>query len=472
MQKKAAIFGLAFASLLAWTPAARAAILESPAQGATLSGLGFISGWKCHAGNITVVIDENGEHLSVAMHQERGDLRLVCGGTIRHGFIKQFNWALLGDGEHVVVAYDDGVEFGRSTFTVGTTGEEFLTDVRRRTVLDGFPALGERAVLEWNESTQHFEIVAVWGTTLTGAYDRTYWRQYTEDQVTGAYTTDAELYAELPDVAACVAGRLTQAAKNRALEAANQIRALHGLPAVIWSTVYSQQVQEAGLIQAANGYPGHQVDPSAECYTAEGAEGSQTGNLSGYTTGLLKSRDPARYMVGWANDVGNRSLVSGVGHRRWLLNPFAVYFAYGQVYGYAAHKVLGYDREPARDVRPEVEFVAFPYEVYPFHLVEGDPPWSISVIEDPDNWYWGNRYDYFREATITVTRVVDGAELSITDRYTDTRGVGVPNVLSWRVDGWEHDTLYEVAIRGVTMQDGSTREYVYSVFIDRQNLEE
>ena len=468
---KAMLIGLALVSLAASPASLQATVLESPAAGAVLSGIGFISGWKCDASNITVVIDENGEHLSVAMHQERGDLRLVCGGTIRHGFIKQFNWALLGDGEHVVVAYDDGVEFARSTFTVGTTGEEFLTDVSHRTVLDGFPAPGERAVLEWNESTQHFEIVTVWGMALDGEYDRSYWEQYTEDQVTRAYTTDEELYAELPDVDTCVAGRLTQAAKNRALEAANQIRALHGLPAVIWSTVYSRHVQEAGLIQAANGFPGHQVDHSADCYTVEGAEGSRPNNLSGYTNGLLKSRDPARNMVNWTNDFNNRSRVAAVGHRRWVLNPWASYFAYGQVYGYATHKVGRYDREPARDVRPEIEFVAFPYEVYPFPLVEGDPPWSISVIEDPDN-SWSNRYSYFQAATITVTRVADGAELPITDRYTDNKGYAIPNVLSWQVEGWAYDTLYEVEIEDVVFSDGRRADYSYSVFIERDNLEQ
>ena len=90
-----------------------AAVLESPAAPAVLSGRGCISGWKCDARHITVVLDENGEHLAVAMRQPRGDLRAAGGGggTSHPGFIQQLNWALLGDGEHVVVAYDDGVEY-------------------------------------------------------------------------------------------------------------------------------------------------------------------------------------------------------------------------------------------------------------------------------------------------------------------------------------------------------------------------
>ena len=467
MKRKAPLYWLAAIYLLAAPVKPEAAVLESPGASAVLSGIGFISGWKCDASNITVVIDENGEHLSVAMHQERGDLRSVCGGTIRHGFIKQFNWALLGDGEHVVVAYDEGVEFARSTFTVGTTGEEFLTDVSRRTVLDGFPSPGERAVLEWNESTQHFEVVTVWGVALDGEYDRSYWRQYTEDQKTRAFTTDEELYAELPDVETCFAGRLTQAAKNRALGGANQIRALHGLTPLVYSTAYSQQMQEAALIQAAAGYPGHEPDPNAECYTVEGAEGSGTSNLFGGAG----NRDPADHMVGWANDFNSRSTVAAVGHRRWVLNPWVSYFAYGQVYGYAAQKGFDYTLEPSRVSPITVDFVAFPYEVYPFHLVEGDPPWSFSVIEYPAA-AWKNIFDYFQDTTITVTRVVDETELSITDRYADALGGGLSNVLSWQVAGWAYDTLYEVEISGVALQDGTTRDYVYSVFIERDNLEQ
>ena len=382
--KKIAIVGLALAGLLASTTAPWAAVLESPATGATLSGLGFISGWKCDATKITVTIDD-GDPLPVAMHQQRGDLRVagVCGGTINHGFIMQMNWALLGDGAHVVVAYDSGVEFARATFTVGTTGEEFLSGVTRQTVVDGFPTPGERALLEWNESTQHFEIVTVWGGELP-EYDQAYWRQFTADLAEGTYREAAFLYAEEPDVDACVAGRLTQAAKNRALEAMNQIRALHGLPPVQYSSRYDRQVQEASLIQAAAGYPGHYPEPSARCYTPAGAEGSRTSNLG-------VRLDPAAAMVAWTNDAFNRSRVAAAGHRRWVLNPFAAYMSYGQVNGYAAQKVLGFDEEPRITPRIAVDYVAFPYETYPFHLVEDDPPWSFSVVEDKSRSYLINQ---------------------------------------------------------------------------------
>ena len=471
--RKATLIGLALASLLASMAAgagAGAAVLESPAAGAVLSGIGFISGWKCNASNITVTIDD-GDHLPVAMHQERADLRTagMCGGTIRHGFIRQINWGYVGDGEHVVMAYDNGVEFGRATFTVGSTGEEFVEGVRRRTVVDGFPAPGERALLEWNESTQHFEIRYVWGSALTGVYDQAYWQQYNADRVAGTYQEAAFLYAEEPDVDACRAGRLTQAAKDRALEAMNQIRALHHLSSVQYSSRYDQQMQEASLIQAANGSLTHYPEPSAKCYTEAGAKGSRGNLFTGSRNGDWDA-DPASDMAGWTNDARNLSGRSAAGHRRWMLNPFAVYVSYGQVHGYAAQKTHSFDAEPVVSPQIEVEYVAFPYEIYPFNLLRDDPPWSFSVVEDKTK-IWGNTWEYFDHAAVTVTRVYDGVSLAISNRYADTQGYGVGNFLSWQVEDWDYDTLYEVEISNVAMQSGETRSFEYQVFIERDNLE-
>ena len=140
----------------------QAAVLESPANGANLSGIGFISGWKCNARTITVTIDGGG-HISLATGQPRADTRPVC-DTTDNGFITQVNWALLDDGEHTAVAYDDGAEFARATFEVVTTGEEFLTGVTAQCHVPDFPAPGQDSRFEWNESTQHLELIRVDGT--------------------------------------------------------------------------------------------------------------------------------------------------------------------------------------------------------------------------------------------------------------------------------------------------------------------
>jgi hypothetical protein len=69
------------------------------------------------------------------------------------------------------VAYDNGVEFARSTFTVMTTGEEFLIGASARVEVEDFPSPGETTVLEWNQSTQHFEIVEIRGSTPSEPLD-------------------------------------------------------------------------------------------------------------------------------------------------------------------------------------------------------------------------------------------------------------------------------------------------------------
>ena len=179
-------------------------------------------------------------------------------------------------------------------------------------------------------------------------------------------------------------------------------------------------------------------------------------------------------MVWWTDDAGNSGVVAEAGHRRWVLNPFATYMSYGQVEGAAALKVYGFHDEPSLTPQVEVDYIAFPYETYPFNLLLGDPPWSFSVVEDKSSLRGnGNGHSYFNRATIRVTRVEDGAELGISGYYTErgTGGRGLPNFLSWQGKHWDYDTLYEVEISNVAMQSGETRSFSYQVFIKRDELE-
>ncbi len=157
------LIGMTAALALLLSPAwALASALESPADGGTVSGIGVISGWKCDAeGDITARID-SGDHISLAVQQPRADTRPVC-GTDDNGFITQINWNLLTDGPHTVGVYDDGVEFDRSTFSVVNFGQEFVEGVSRECTIEDFPATGETATFEWNESTQHLELAEITG---------------------------------------------------------------------------------------------------------------------------------------------------------------------------------------------------------------------------------------------------------------------------------------------------------------------
>ena len=135
--------------------------LDIPSNGDTLSGIGVISGWKCEAeGNITISLDA-GDPIPATYGFPRGDTAPVCGDDGHNGFFSFFNWAILGDGAHTAVAYDNGMEFARSVFTVVTTGEEFVVGARARVRVPDFPSPGEITWFTWNQSTQHLEMAAV-----------------------------------------------------------------------------------------------------------------------------------------------------------------------------------------------------------------------------------------------------------------------------------------------------------------------
>ena len=70
-----------------------------------------------------------------------------------------FNWSLLGDGQHTVVAKADGVELDRATVTVTTLGAEFVRGLTRSVTVQDFPMVGETVLLEWQQNLQNFMIV-------------------------------------------------------------------------------------------------------------------------------------------------------------------------------------------------------------------------------------------------------------------------------------------------------------------------
>ena len=90
-------------------------------------------------------------------HRAIGHRWKMCGDTA-NGFGLLFNWNLLGEGEHEVVAYVDGEELGRATVRVTTLGAEFVRDVEGECTVEDFPMLGETVTLEWQQNSQNFVV--------------------------------------------------------------------------------------------------------------------------------------------------------------------------------------------------------------------------------------------------------------------------------------------------------------------------
>ena len=129
--------------------------LENPGPNSFQSGIGVISGWVCEGAE--VIIELNGEPQPATYGTERLDTEEACGDT-DNGFGLLFNWNLLGDGEHTVVAWVDGVELGRAAVRVTTLDEEFVEDVTGECVVEDFPMAGATVTLGWQENSQNFVI--------------------------------------------------------------------------------------------------------------------------------------------------------------------------------------------------------------------------------------------------------------------------------------------------------------------------
>ena len=128
--------------------------LENLGPASFQSGIGLLSGWVCEAAVVELEIN-GGPRIAAASGTDRADTTGDCGDS-NNGFGLLFNWNLLGDGIHTVVALADGDEFGRATFTVTTLGEEFVTDAVGETVVPNFPTLGEDVRLIWQAANQNF----------------------------------------------------------------------------------------------------------------------------------------------------------------------------------------------------------------------------------------------------------------------------------------------------------------------------
>ena len=140
-------------------------VIESPS--AVVSGIGFISGWKCNSSDIELWLtgaDKEGVlTLDPAQNMPRSDTAGECRGEENNGWIIQVNWNDL-IGYDRVVARDNGEAFASADFSIGHTGEGFLRGFEgARTSMDDFPYPGQTTSFVWSTATQHWEIVETTG---------------------------------------------------------------------------------------------------------------------------------------------------------------------------------------------------------------------------------------------------------------------------------------------------------------------
>jgi uncharacterized protein YkwD len=262
--------------------------------------------------------------------------------------------------------------------------------------------------------------------------------------------TDPVKFKKTPAQGNCFEGELAAETKTNVLNFLNYIRELHGLQPVVYSAKDDIAAQKGAFIIAVNGGLTHDPPKSWKCWSKEGHSGCSTSNIIGGTNAPFTPCEAVRY---WLIDAGTE----GLGHRRWLLDPFLKTIAYGHVetsgrYG-ATLKVIGNEEQAAA-----VDYVAYPYHEYPALLIDMNWYLSFSVVQDRKN-AWNNGSVDFSSAAVTMT-AESGNKLKVTAVAHDNQGFGVPNLLVWKVKGLEKGTRYTVNVRNVKTGTGK-RDYEY-----------
>jgi hypothetical protein len=327
-------------------------------------------------------------------------------------------------------------------------------------------------LVEVLETDQLFFLEPVFEASLANP---SFWQRasniYEDDKYRTGRPTYEDLYRIVPNIENCDPGELTQWAKQRAQNALNEIRTLHSLPSVDYAGQFDAEVQAASLVQAANDYfVGHFPATSDRCYSQLAYDGASSSNL--YYGSVDQNRDPLLDLIGWADDAFNVADVMGVGHRRHILNPDLGYIAYGQALGFSAQKVFDFNLSP-KDSGDGKEFVALPFGAYPYLLVpneeEKPTPWSIHIVTTEAS---AAEYDYFRQATVTVTQTASGKSLPISNVYSDSKRWSgrLHGNLSWIVADFDYDTEYTVQVSNVLFPTGERKNFSYPVNIIRRAI--
>ena len=138
--------------------------LEVPASGATMSGIGLISGWACLGGTLEAEIsDANGDVSTVSLSHgtSRADTESVCGDS-DNGFSATVNWSLFAAGPKTIRLLQNGAEVGAArAFSVLPFGREFISGASGMCSIGDFPTAGESATVEWDEPQQRFVVTGI-----------------------------------------------------------------------------------------------------------------------------------------------------------------------------------------------------------------------------------------------------------------------------------------------------------------------
>jgi len=288
------------------------------------------------------------------------------------------------------------------------------------------------------------------------------------------------IYDKVPNLEKGEIGVLSNKEKQDALNEVNAIRKLHKLPLITYDISHQLHMDKAALIIAGNGRLTHVPAVTDKFYSKEGGWGCYNGNLflekhtilSFKKTNVkledlnlnktLKTLNPK---IATAKEIVDAFLideqVATLGHRRWILNPFLSSTTFGRVDGFskeskyhfvtaAALKVIEYYKNNISNNlnnRELPDFVAYPFENYPFKLFKRYWYMSFSVIQDKKS-FWNNKKVDFSNAIISIRDEVGNNIETFNIRYNNYP-MGIPNCLQWKAKNIALNKTYHVTISHV-----------------------
>lgn len=280
---------------------------------------------------------------------------------------------------------------------------------------------------------------------------------------------DEGLYYQEPDIEDCHSGIPSDSEKKKVLNRINYLRAIHGLPAVVYSTEGDEITAACALIIAANNTDGgtlqlsHEPPKSWNCWSQEAYDGCHSSNIHvGWAKGSdLTQEESSEIVDSFMRDKG----VDSIGHRRWLLDPWLGHISFGRadytdgngtfVLG-AAIKVIHDDKPDVSDLL-DIDFVAYPFEEYPKELYpDGSIRMSFSVLKDKMNKFGNASSLNLAGATIAIIDSTNNKTISVSGLMTDTDGIGIPNNVSWLASGIEYNKKYNVTVSNIMVDNVST----------------
>ncbi|MET0997157.1 MAG: CAP domain-containing protein, partial [Marmoricola sp.] len=206
--------------------------------------------------------------------------------------------------------------------------------------------------------------------------------------------------------------------------------------------VLNARSQRTALMMSAQGALSHSPSRNWRCYSAVGAANAGKSNLALAYPNITSAGVVNQYM----KDSGSNNY--GVGHRRWLLNPFATTMGSGSTRTANAVTVIG----PKSMSRPNPRFVSWPSAGYFPRTLEPQGRWSLSA---------GNRNTDFRRATVRVSR--NGKPVGVR-KYRVENGYAQPTLVWQMRAGAVASGTVHVIVSGIRVA-GSHRVYSRNYYV-------